>query len=262
MIKQIPQPNMAYRAAAGLREAIREGSYGDEGRLPAEPLLSAQLGVSRGTVREAVSILEQEGLVFRKQGLGTFVIRALSGLTNNLNSNFGVSDLIISAGKTPGTVGVDVSERRADDQLAAYLDIVPGSPVVRIERTRTADSRPVAHTTDMLSLELLRNHGIEPPQLEVSLRANEFALRNPAFGRHCNPAWCCSAQAGGGRSALLPSGWRFHRERCSFSSISSTTKRTEPRCSSRSSISLPDCFRSKSTGAAPDDGRRIGQRAR
>ena len=172
MIKQIPLPNMAYRAAAGLRDAIREGFFHSEGKLPAEPVLSAQLGVSRGTVREAVSILEQEGLVFRKQGLGTFVIRALSGLTNNLNTNFGVSDLIAAAGNTPGTVGVDVSEQHADDQVAARLDIAAGSLVARIERTRTADSRPVAHTVDVLSVELLESHGIELQALKAGLQAN------------------------------------------------------------------------------------------
>lgn len=164
---------MAYRAADGLRRAIRQGSYGVEGRLPAEPALSAQLGVSRGTVREAVSILEQEGIVFRKQGLGTFVLRALSGLTNNLNSNFGVTDLIVAAGKAPGTVGVQVSESVADEQLAGYLDIAPGSPVVLIERTRTADSRPVAHTTDLLSVEFLKDHGIELSRIEARLQANQ-----------------------------------------------------------------------------------------
>jgi GntR family transcriptional regulator len=173
MIKQIPAPNMAYRAADGLRRAIREGRYGPEGRLPAEPALSAELGVSRGTVREAVSILEQEGRLFRKQGSGTFVIRALSGLTNNLNSNFGVTDLIVAAGKVPGTVGVVVSEETADDLLAARLDIESGAPVVRIERTRTANGRPVAHTTDMLSTALLRSHGIEPLAIEPLLKANQ-----------------------------------------------------------------------------------------
>lgn len=172
MIKQISMPNMAQRAAAGLREAIRDGSYDADGRLPAEPDLSTQLGVSRSTVREAVSILEQEGLVFRKQGRGTFVLRAMSGLTNNLNSNFGVSDLIIAARKTPGTTGVDVSEQAAGERLAASLDIEADSPVIRIERTRTADGRPVAHTTDVISLELLQKYRLEPAQLEERLRAN------------------------------------------------------------------------------------------
>jgi GntR family transcriptional regulator len=173
MIKQISQPNMVVRAAEGLREAIREGAFGAAGRLPAEPILSAELGVSRGTVREAVSILEQEGLVFRKQGLGTFVLHALSGLTNNLNANFGVTDMITAAGKAPGTSRLEVSENVADEIIAATLCVAPGSRLVKVERTRTADSQPVAHTTDLLSVELLKAHGVEHSALKARLRAEQ-----------------------------------------------------------------------------------------
>lgn len=168
---------MASRAAAGLRDAIREGSYGVNGKLPAEPALSTALGVSRATVREAVSILEQEGLVFRKQGLGTFVLRALSGLTNNLNTNFGVTDMIVAAGKSPGTTGLDVTRTGADERVANQLSIPRGSPVLKIERTRTADMRPVAHTTDLISLDLLLDHGLDPQGLAAGLDADQSLYR-------------------------------------------------------------------------------------
>lgn len=172
MIKQIPHPNMAYRAAASLRQAIREGLYSDTGKLPAEPALSAELGVSRGTVREAVSILEQEGLVFRKQGLGTFVLRAMSGLTNNLNTNFGVTDMIVAAGKSPGTLRVRMTDILAEEGVAGALDVPAGSPLIKVERTRTADGKPVAHTTDYLARELLSGYGIDQRSLAAALEGN------------------------------------------------------------------------------------------
>ena len=56
-----------------LRGAIEDGSYGHNQRLPAERDLAAHYGASRSTVREALRLLEDEGLVVRKVGSGTFV---------------------------------------------------------------------------------------------------------------------------------------------------------------------------------------------
>jgi GntR family transcriptional regulator len=164
---------MASRAANELRKAIRQGLYGVDGRLPPEPVLSRQLGVSRGTAREAVAILEQEGFLYRRQGAGTFVLRALTGLTNNLNANFGVTDLIVAAGKTPGTIDIVVAEQGADAEIAKSLGLAPGDQIVRIDRTRTANARPVAHTRDLLSLTLLKAHGLETAQIDSMLKANQ-----------------------------------------------------------------------------------------
>lgn len=59
--------------AAGLRRAIVDGIYADGERLPAERRLAADLAYSRGTVREALGMLERDGLVRRRVGSGTFV---------------------------------------------------------------------------------------------------------------------------------------------------------------------------------------------
>ncbi len=63
----------AYRTLAReLRAALREGRYGDSGRLPTEAELSASHQVSRQTVRRAMQDLVSEGLVYRVPGRGTF----------------------------------------------------------------------------------------------------------------------------------------------------------------------------------------------
>ena len=56
-----------------LRRLISEGRYGSEGRLPPERHLTEELGVSRGTLRKALDVLEREGLIWRHVGKGTFV---------------------------------------------------------------------------------------------------------------------------------------------------------------------------------------------
>ena len=59
--------------AARLKERILRGDYRDGERLPAERQLAAQHGVSRGTVREGLRLLEQEALLSRKRGSGSYV---------------------------------------------------------------------------------------------------------------------------------------------------------------------------------------------
>src|SRR5947209_8531546 len=93
-----PRPSLAEQAAADLRDAIRTGAFGTSGQLPSEPALSRQLGVSRPTVRHALSLLEQQGLIVRRQGLGTFVLDRVAGLSELLNNNSGVTEMIRAAG--------------------------------------------------------------------------------------------------------------------------------------------------------------------
>ena len=67
------KPNGARALAGAIAEAIRKQVYKVNERLPAERDLATHYNVSRGTLRSALSLLEQDGLVLRKAGSGTFV---------------------------------------------------------------------------------------------------------------------------------------------------------------------------------------------
>lgn len=60
---------------AGLFEAISRGDFTDAGRLPTETDLAQSYGVSRPTVREALSQLRQDGVITSRRGAGSFVLR-------------------------------------------------------------------------------------------------------------------------------------------------------------------------------------------
>ena len=67
------RPNGARALARAISEAIQKQVYKAHERLPAERDLASHYNVSRGTLRSALTLLEQDGLVERKAGSGTFV---------------------------------------------------------------------------------------------------------------------------------------------------------------------------------------------
>ena len=65
-------PSLTDQVKAHIKERIVRGEF-EAGRIPPETELASELGVSRTTVRDALSRLENEGSIYRKQGAGTFV---------------------------------------------------------------------------------------------------------------------------------------------------------------------------------------------
>ena len=89
-----------------LTSRIEEGRLQAGARLPSEPELAAELGVSRATLREALRSLEGEGLLRRTWGSGTFVVDS-PRVANSLDLNFGVTDAIRAAGMEAGSEARD-----------------------------------------------------------------------------------------------------------------------------------------------------------
>jgi GntR family transcriptional regulator len=155
---------------SNLRRAIQSGRFSVVGELPTEPELARQLGVSRGTLRQAIAILEHEGLLSRHQGIGTFVLPHSARLRNTLNSNYGISDLVRSTGKKPGTSYLSVSTGATEDLVCERLGISTGEPVAVVERVRTADDVPVAYTIDFVPVDHLAVRGLDVAWLEQAVR--------------------------------------------------------------------------------------------
>ena len=86
-----------------IKEKIKDGAYKERQKLPSEFDLAKELGVSRATLREALRILEEENVVIRRHGVGTFV-NAKPLFSSGIEQLSSITDMISSVGKTPGTI--------------------------------------------------------------------------------------------------------------------------------------------------------------
>ena len=146
-----------------LRQAITRGTYRPGSQLPTEAELCEMLGVSRTVVREALRVLEDDGLVARRHGVGTFVRN--HPILKNLNFNFGITEMIESAGLQSGTSHLAIQKESADQEKAEQLHVAVGTPLITVERVRTANGRPVVYSLDTLTESLIQRAEFDPQLL-------------------------------------------------------------------------------------------------
>lgn len=127
-----------------LLELIRTGALELENhRLPAESELAVALGVSRATLREALQALERDGLLVRKQGIGSFVFPHFHQASPLLDRMEGLPELLRGAGMTVQVEYLYVGDAHLDASVAADLGGQPGDPAWRVRYRCLADGRPV-----------------------------------------------------------------------------------------------------------------------
>lgn len=110
--------------------------------LPSERDLAETYGLSRTTVRLAMSELEELGLVTRKHGKGTFV-SSVSRDTTDLMGTYSFTDQMRSLGRVPHTEVLDFEVREASKFVAQNMGLRLGEAVFRMRRLRSADGVPM-----------------------------------------------------------------------------------------------------------------------
>jgi GntR family transcriptional regulator len=140
-----------------LRQRIDQGRLPAGSRLPSEPDLAAELQVSRATLREALRALDEEGLLRRRQGSGTYVADR-PRMANSLDVNFGVTEAIRAAGMRAGIANGRHWVEPASAAEAARLELEPGQDVLVVERVRTAEDKPVVLSRDVVPSRLVGDH--------------------------------------------------------------------------------------------------------
>jgi DNA-binding GntR family transcriptional regulator len=139
--------SLRHSLAEELRVRILAGEWRPGERLPSEPELARRRFVSRSSMRAAITVLEEDGVVSRKHGSGTYVTHR-PALPNDLGRNFGVSSMIARSGMQPGSVAESACAVPAPAAVAEALGVEEGTLVSSLRRVRTADGRRVVDVSD------------------------------------------------------------------------------------------------------------------
>ncbi|MDQ7859086.1 MAG: GntR family transcriptional regulator [Armatimonadota bacterium] len=139
--------SLSRQIADQLRREIHAGSFASTGRLPSELVLGRDFRVSRATVREALRALEQEGLVVRRHGVGSFVSRRVTAGLERLES---FTETIRRAGGQASDQVLDIRPVALDAEAAAALHAAPGDRGILIRSLRFANGDPVLYCEDLL----------------------------------------------------------------------------------------------------------------
>ncbi|MFC4946984.1 GntR family transcriptional regulator [Pseudonocardia sp. GCM10023141] len=131
-----------------LRDLLRTAVLAERitGQLPSESELMAGYGATRSTVREALAMLRVEGLVERLPGVGTHAV--IGPPTTSMDEALGVvaEGEMLDAATRPRVL--DRSTLAAPGALAAWLQVPPGTPCLRLEYVAMQDGGPAAVATN------------------------------------------------------------------------------------------------------------------
>ncbi|WP_217586448.1 GntR family transcriptional regulator [Lentibacillus saliphilus] len=137
-----------------IKQEIKCGHFKENERLPSENELAKMMGVSRATLREALRVLEEENIVKRKHGVGTFV-HPQPLFSSGIEQLTSITSLIEQSGKKAGSTILKAEHIvQADEDCAEFAPRLVGN-LIQIERVRTANNKPVVFCIDKIPSDLI-----------------------------------------------------------------------------------------------------------
>lgn len=140
------------QVAEQFEAAILAGHILPGDKIQNEVALAQSLGLSRPTMRQAIQLLVDKGMLVRKRGVGTQVVHGTVRRSLELTSLY---DDLVHAGQQPRTVVLDLHRAPATDDVARQLELPVGAPVWSLERLRYIGEEPLALMRNFLPVGVL-----------------------------------------------------------------------------------------------------------
>jgi len=190
------QGRLTERVRDDLAQRITRQELGPGAQLPTERDLSVEYGVSRVTVRRALALLTEEGLVYAIQGRGTFV--ASERLGEPADSLLSFHDMVAGENVVVSAEPLRVEVRPATLREGETFGIAPGARLFELVRLRSLDGLPVAVDSNLLPLSF--DEGL--PELDWSIESL-YARLAAAGHAPVRADYAIEAQAADARNAEL-----------------------------------------------------------
>jgi GntR family transcriptional regulator len=142
-------------------ERITQGKYPPGSRLPSEEQLAREFGVSRVSLREALRVLAQDGVIVRRHGNGTFIHDQKTTPVQDLSTILSISTMFARAGLEHQLVKADRRKIPANQRVAEKLQMKTGEKVWEIERVRAIGGKPAMYSLDYFPAALVPPGGEE-----------------------------------------------------------------------------------------------------
>jgi GntR family transcriptional regulator len=152
-----------------IKEMIAQKQLQPGDALPTEEQMRANYGVSRSTIRDALSELEREHRIERRQGIGTFVARP--PLKRDLQLLTGFTEDMTARNLKPSSQ-VLAYEKPA---LGILPDELSGIETVRVIRLRLSEGRPFGLHDTLIPAEIAANTGFTPERLAQNQSLSFYA---------------------------------------------------------------------------------------
>lgn len=138
---QAPLIPKYYQIYEELLAMIRRGDFGEGDRFPSDTELVKTFTVSRGTIREAVKLLIQQGYLVREQGKGTFV--TYQKITQDSDKLIGFTEVMAQHGIKASAKIIEMKVVEPAPNIRQVMNLDGGQKVVRIVRVRYGDKEPL-----------------------------------------------------------------------------------------------------------------------
>lgn len=152
--KQSPIP-IYIQIEEQLKARILAGEFGVGTAIPSERELTESFGVSRMTLRQAVTNLVNDGLLYREKGRGTFV--ASPKVEQPLNGLTSFTEDMKARGMVPSNKLIHFKRVMPEADIAGELGLGSGDEVFSVKRIRYADDKPMAIERTFLPVKLFRH---------------------------------------------------------------------------------------------------------
>lgn len=137
-----------------IKKDIDDGIWAIGSRLPSERDLADHFAVSRMTLRQAITLLVEEGLLERRVGSGTYV--ASHRVQEKMRGTTSFTEIVHSQGRVPSSKLISYQKQVASDTEARELNLGKTDYVIRMERIRYADNIPLVYETASIPEKLIK----------------------------------------------------------------------------------------------------------
>jgi GntR family transcriptional regulator len=193
-----------------LETAIRDGALLPGAQLPGEHELAERFSIGRSTIREALRLLEQDGVVDVRHGRGRFVSALATLRAERPVTEFeSVTEMLDGLGYRVRNHVVRVEESSATEEQARALHLKKDRPVISLERIRLHDDKPLIYSLNVINraavpgaledhdwsgsvLELLASLGSNVVSSAASINAVTLPGSAPAeLSEYAHDPWLC-----------------------------------------------------------------------